>query len=303
MKMVRNDSTEAKMGLNQNIALSEKKKSSFLGGECLLTAGKSYSDLGENELAINYLTRALLLFKRYDGIEWEIATAKTQVVFGTVYHHQGDFASALGLYLPAEEIFAINGDYPALRNVISKIGDCYLQMNQFDSAGIYARKNLKIAEKLTTPFEIASVYIDYGNWLNKINKYDEGLTYYEKASELLEKADDTNLYHKWYYNYAFLLSRKEKYSEALLYYEKAYEAALKSGMLFDQIDSRYKMGLMNYYLKNFKTSSAILNEALANAIAIKSSLLRRNILDALSYIESEKKSFFHAYDFLNRLLF
>lgn len=291
---------EAKKLLISNINLSEQNKSSFLGGDCLLTAGIFYSDQGEYEMAINYLTKALLLFHKYDAPEWTAAVAKTQIVLGSVYHQQGDFATALGFYLPAEETASGNNDYADLRNVLSKIGDCYLKLNQFDTAGIYAGKNLKLAEKLTSPFDIASVYIDYGNWLNETDKYEEGLRYYEKARLLLEKADNQNLYHTWYYNYAFLLSRKEKYSESLEYYEKAYKAALKSGAVFDQIDARYKMGLMNYYLKNFKASSIILNEALERAIAIKSSLLQRNILDALSYLEAERQNYHQAYDILNK---
>lgn len=139
---------EAKRLINENITLSEQKKSSFLGGDCLLTAGIVCNERGQYELAINYLKKALLLFQRYDGIEWQTAVANTQIVFGSVYHQQGDFASALSLYLPAEEIATINKDYPTLRNVLSKIRDCYLKLNQFETARIYEAKNLKIAEKL-----------------------------------------------------------------------------------------------------------------------------------------------------------
>jgi signal transduction histidine kinase len=300
LNLMPTDSMEARNLLIDNVKLSEQKKSSFLGGDCLLTAGIFYSEQGEYEMAINYLAKAFLLFHRYDGPEWIAAVGRTQIVFGSVYHQQGDFATALGYYLPAEELTTSNNDYASLRNVLSKIGDCYLNLNQFDTAGIYAMKNLKLMEKLTTPFDIASVYIDYGNFLNETDKYDEGLKYYEKAGELLEKADNQKLYHTYYYNYAFLLSRKENYSESLTYYEKAYNAALKSGVVFDQIDARYKMGLMNYYLEDFKKSSVILNEALDRAVAIKSSLLQRNILDALSYLEAEMKNYHQAYDFLNK---
>ena len=93
---------------------------------------------------------------------------------------------------------------------------------------------------------------------------------------MLERANNQGLYHTYYYNYAFLLSRKEKYSESLVYYEKAYGAAVNSGILFDQIDARYKMGLMNYYLKNFETASLLLKDALKKAEEIKSSLLVGN---------------------------
>ncbi len=137
------DNIEAKKLLNHNPDLSEQKISSFLGGDCLLTAGIFYSEQGEYEMAVNYLTKALLLFKRYDGPEWRTAIAKTQIAFGSVYHQQGDFASALGYYLPAKEITTRNNDYPLLRNVLSKIADCYFNLNQFDNAGIYERKNLK----------------------------------------------------------------------------------------------------------------------------------------------------------------
>lgn len=123
------------------MTLSEQKKSSFLGGDCLLTAGIFYCDQGAYELALNYLTKALLLFHRYDEPEWIAAIAKTQIIIGSVYHQQGDFETALSYYLLAEEITTDNNDFSSLQNVLSKIVDCYLKLSLFGTASIYARKN------------------------------------------------------------------------------------------------------------------------------------------------------------------
>jgi tetratricopeptide (TPR) repeat protein len=109
-----------------------------------------YSEQGEYEIAINYLTKALLLFHRYDGPEWKAAVANTQIVFGSVYQQQGDIDTALSYYLLAEETSSGNNDYSSLHNVLSKIRDCYLNLNQFDKAAIYAAKNLKLAENRVT---------------------------------------------------------------------------------------------------------------------------------------------------------
>jgi signal transduction histidine kinase len=62
------------------------------------------------------------------------------------------------------------------------------------------------------------------------------------------------------------------------------------------------MGLMNYYLKNFQEASLILKDALKKAEEIKSSLLQRNILDALSYLESERQNWQEAYKWLNKYI-
>ena len=291
------DSIEAQQLLKQNIIVSEQKMSSYLRGDCFLTAGIFYNKQAEYELAMNNLTNAMDQFSKGKNKEWSKACARTQIVLGSIYHQQGDFATALGMYLQAEEITTRNSEYPDLRDVISKIGDCYLKLNQFDTAGIYARKNLEIVGKLTNPYDIAAVYIDYGNWLNETNKYEEGLKYYDKAGKLLQRANNQGLYHTYYYNYGFLLSRKGKYQESLGYYEKAYNSALNSGVLFDQIDARYKMGLMNYYLKNYRVSSIILNDALTKANEIKSALLQRNIYDALSCLESDRHNYHQAFDF------
>jgi signal transduction histidine kinase len=296
------DSLEGKQLLNQNMLLSEQKKSAYLRGDCYLTSGIINNKHSDYEPAMNDLTNALNLFGSRPDKEWSLAYARTQVIYGTIYHQQGDFATALEMYLSAEEITTRNNEYSGLREVLSKIGDCYLKLNQFDNVGNYAKKNLEIVEKITNPVDIASVYIDYGNWLNEIDKYEEGLSYYEKAGSLLKIADNHGLYHTYYYNYAFLLSRKEKYAEALRYYEKAYNAAIKWGILFDQIDALYKMGLMNYYLSNYKTAEQILSGALNKADAIKSSLLQRNILDALSYLEADRQNFHKAYDWLNKYI-
>jgi two-component system NarL family sensor kinase len=296
------DSLEAKKLLNRNMLLSEQKKSVYLRGDCYLTSGIFNNKQSDYEPAMNDLTNALNIFGSRPDKDWSLAYARTQIVFGTIYHQQGDFATALEMYLSAEEITTRNNEYSGLREVLSKIGDCYLKLNQFDNAGIYAKKNLEIVEKLTNPFDIASVYIDYGNWLNETDKYEEGLLYYGKAGQLLEKADNQGLYHTYYYNYAFLLSRKEKYAESLGYYEKAYNAAINSGIVFDQIDARYKMGLMNYYLINYNTAEQILSDALNKAVEIKSSLLQRNILDALSYLEADRQNFPKAYNWLNKYI-
>jgi tetratricopeptide (TPR) repeat protein len=147
------ESIEATELITQNITVSEQKRSSFLGGDCLLTAGILYSENGEYDLAINYLTKALLLFHRYNEPEWRAALAKTQIVFGSVYYKKGDYSSALNYYLQAEEITSAGCDYSSLRNVLSKIGDCYINLHQFDTACIYAGKILKFAEKLKTSID------------------------------------------------------------------------------------------------------------------------------------------------------
>ena len=84
--------------------------------------------------------------------------------------------------------------------------------------------------------------------------------------------------------------------------KRLMNAAINSGILFDQIDARYKMGLMNYYLSNNSTAEQILSDALNKAVEIKSSLLQRNILDALSYLEADRQNFHKAYDWLNKYI-
>jgi two-component system, NarL family, sensor kinase len=296
------DSLEAAKLLLQNLISSEHKGSFYLRGECYLTAGIFYNRQADYEQAMNDLTNALNQFSGKNDKTWLLAYARTQIAFGYLYHQLGDIASALGMYLPAEEILTRNNEYSGLREVISKIGDCYMMLNQFDNLGIYAAKNLKIVDKLTDPYDIASVYIDYGNWLNETNKYKEGLSYYDKAGQLLAKANNQALYHTYYYNYAFLLSRKDQYAESLVYYEKAYQAAINSGIKFDQIDAEYKMGLMNYYLRNYDKASGILKKALAQAAEMKSYLLQRNVLDALSYLEADRNNYHEAYNWLNKYI-
>ena len=127
------DSMEASKLLIKNIDLSEQKKSSFLGGNCLLTAGTFYSELGEHEMAINYLSKALLIFRRYEGTEWTAAVGKTQIVLGSVYHQLGDYSTALKCYLEAKEIMWENNDYKSFGNVVIKIRDCYHNMKKSDA--------------------------------------------------------------------------------------------------------------------------------------------------------------------------
>jgi tetratricopeptide (TPR) repeat protein len=95
---------EGNMLLNQEISLAEQKRSTFSGGECLLTAGMFYTKQGDYELALDYLNKAFLLFHRYAGPEWSAAITKTNKAIGSVYYQQGQFAKALDYYHLAEAV-------------------------------------------------------------------------------------------------------------------------------------------------------------------------------------------------------
>jgi tetratricopeptide (TPR) repeat protein len=97
------DSIEAQQLLKQNIIVSEQKMSSYLRGDCFLTAGIFYNKQAEYELAMNNLTNAMDQFSKGKNKEWSKACARTQIVLGSIYHQQGDFATALGMYFQAEE--------------------------------------------------------------------------------------------------------------------------------------------------------------------------------------------------------
>ena len=81
--------------------------------------------------------------------------------------------------------------------------------------------------------------------------------------------------------------------------KSAHEWAVRSGSAYDICDTRYKTGLVLYYLQRYQPAADTLLKALAEAQELGSAVLQRNVYDVLSCLEADRGNPAKALEYLD----
>lgn len=136
--------------------------------------------------AIQYGDQAIALA---DKLNIDTVSIYTHAVFSDVYTVQGQFLRALQLSKRAYDIQSRIGD-PEIKSTINNIGDCYLELNDYENAYKYFQESLKLSREsqdslleTIAMFNIGRVYKVQGN-------YTKALEYIYNSKLLSEKIND-----------------------------------------------------------------------------------------------------------------
>lgn len=275
-------------------------KFNFEKAEANRIAGIYYGNISEFDKAIEHYEKAKSLYKSFHNKAGNTGYAKALTSLGALFHRNGDFETALEIYLEAESILIKYNENTALLKVYNGLADVHLYLNKNEKALTYMNKAKSLSNLIDDNAVKAEYLISYGNNLTYQNKFDEAAKTYDRARVIAEKNNLYRLLCVFAYDYAFMLGRQNNYKDAEIYYLKSVDYARKSGSKFDEYDCMYKVGAANYHMGNFEKANKILLETLKNAEAIKSKLLVRNVLDILVYLEAERGNYKTAYNYLQR---
>ena len=297
---INTDTAEAKNYCEKVLNEAEKTKYNFEKADAFRIAGIHYGNIYDYEKAIEYYDKAKILFKSFRNDAGEIGYAKTLTNIGSLYHRNGDFATALEIYLEAESILTKYDENTILLKIYNSLADVHLYLTKNEKAMAYMDKAKSLSNLVDEPAVKAEYLISYANNLVYQNKYDEAAKIYEDAKRIAEKNNLYRLLSVCAYDYGFMLSRQGNYKDAEIYCLKSVEYARLSGSKFDECDAMYKVGAANYHMQKFEKANKILLATLKQAEELKSKLLQRNILDILYYLEEERGNYKLAYDYLQR---
>ena len=149
----------------------------------------------------------------------------------------------------AEDIFNLAGLYPDL-------GDCYLKLNQFDSALFYQQKSLEYYPKLSfeeRKFE-GGTYTSIGNIYEKMGNADLARKNYLKAIQVSEQHENFRHAGNACLQLATLYQTLKKADSGFLYAKKAL-AAFTQGGYKKEVAIAYRM-ISDYYWDNKNTDSS-----------------------------------------------
>lgn len=294
------DTANARLYCKRMLAAASRTNSPYEKAIAFRTAGTYYNVAADYARSMDYYRKAIDIFRRLPAAEAGADYGKTLFSYGSVFHHRGDFQTALSIYLEADSVLSGHRDYATRLVLCNYISDIYLKLMRTDRSMAYVRKINSIIDSVSDPVAKSRYYISHANMLVYRDKYDSARIYFEMARRITEPAKRYNVLTSWAYNYGFMLSRLDRFDEALEYYSKSMQYARMFGSRYDECDALYKMGLMDYYAHRFGRADSVMRAALKMAEQIKSKILVRNVLDGLTYMEADRGRYKAAYDYLQR---
>lgn len=281
--------------------LAKKEKTLDLQAEAFTGLGKGYEEINLVKASENY-SNALNLYKAIGGKKGEWEYAKTMLKYGTVYHYNGDFGTAITMYLDAESTLSKFNDLNQLASLYIKLGDAYDKLGKPGKRNFYNQKAIDIALKSSDKKTLGKAYMTIAINLIYEDKYKEAELYCQKANDIALELGDKMQQHIFNYNMGLLYSRQEKYAKALSYYKIASDIAKEINARNDECDALYKVGLVEYYMENYSTARKTLLNAFHIADSLKSNILKRNIYDVLSCLEADIGNHKKANEYLNKYI-
>ncbi|CAF3293331.1 unnamed protein product [Rotaria sp. Silwood2] len=229
--------------------------------------GSTYHLLGNNDLALKYLTMAI----NDKSSPSLLSLAYNQI--GIIYRGKGEFRLALEYFQKTlnieEEILKTNKYAPVLATMHNNIGEIYVHLDDDDNAIKHLNQALEIRLKgtVSTHTDLAAIYNNLGMLYNNKNAHRKALEMLEKALEI-----DTNLFDEnheslsvTHYNISGAYLGMGDLAKAVYHSETALRIQLRSQARDDQlIISKYQLhlGRIQLELGNFTKALKIAEKAL-----------------------------------------
>jgi len=160
---------------------------------------------------------------------WELKkdSSGLAIAYGSIantHFYQEDYRKSLEYNFKKLPITQKLGDMWETNKTINNIALAYSDLNQNDSALIYARKSLKIAQKRNYPVGVANSCDIMSNAFLKMNKPDSSYSYSKKAVDIAERNKSQAL-ASYLINLASALEKQKNYQAALSKAKEAHDLA------------------------------------------------------------------------------
>ncbi len=201
------------------------------------------------------------------------------------------------LFFLDKALTKVNGDDVFLKKlkagILQKKAIIKNEQGNIDTALIFLKESLKIAEKIKDTSLIIKAKGNIGNSYLNISKYDDAISYYTDVIKLAEKRKNNKISAAVNGAMGNLYLAINDYEKALFYYQKSYE-------YFKELGSETGIALSNMnmatvYSNMKKYSKATENYKKANAVFIK----QKNYLNSAKCKSGLAKIFFKTKDYSN----
>ncbi|MDD3742864.1 MAG: sensor histidine kinase [Lentimicrobiaceae bacterium] len=293
------DTLQAGKCINKMLGQLNRKKPSVEAAHTYRVAANYYVEKGNFKLAIKYYDSAYLMAGSLDNQKKNELTAQIDFSRSLLFYRYGEYDIAVKLSLGAYQYFRTNEQSAGAAEAANRLGGLYLVLGDSAKSANFCREAYTQSLKSADSRIQQICFIALGNYLSSIGKSDSAILIFNQTIEMAKTGRNLKLISDAYYNLAFNYSLNEKYAQALENIKLAHAWALKSYNAYDICDTRYKTGLILYYLKHYDVAADTLLSALREAKNLQSIVLQRNIYDVLSFLESERGNAVKALEYLN----
>jgi len=284
----RGDTLNVRICIYARLSVLNRRKVSFETGDTYKVAANYFVEKSNFNKAVLYYDSAYSVAQKLDGPDRERLLAQIRFSHSMLFYRYGEYELALQLCLDAYQYYRLNHDASGIAETANRLGGLYLILGDSIKSASFSREAHQQSLKSRDERIQLTCLNAFGNYLLSLGKTDSAILIFNQAITLAQASGNSKQVSDAYYNLSYTYSNLKQYDKALQYIKEAHQWALKSNNAYDICDTRYKTGLILYYLQRFDVASDTLISALREAEKLGSKVLQRNIYDALSFLETER---------------
>ncbi|WP_431124378.1 response regulator [Flagellimonas flava] len=144
--------------------------------------GMIYSEL-RNSAAVPYIEKSIEI---YENLGLEEGVNYGELALGTYYDLVQENEKAIEHLLNAEKYYESYGDFRILGSIYGRLGETYLEINDFTNAENYLLKASKIPERSTNQVSVVLDQTNLGDLYWHKKQYQKAIVHFKKALEFIE---------------------------------------------------------------------------------------------------------------------
>ena len=167
----------------------------------------------------------------------------------------------------------------------------------------YAKKALKMAEKIKANYWTGLSYYNYGNALFHSGKYEDAIQYINKAQNILMETDSITLYFKTTITLSSFYRNANKYYESLNYLFNMLDLCMTFNDTIQQASAFRSIALTYLSIEDYKNAFKYINKSVEVLNTKKDEKLLAKSLLVKAIILSKKEKYEEALYYFNRALY
>ena len=250
--------------------------------------------LVDPEQTLLYADKALALSQRLNYLN---GIAESYRQKGIAKFYQNESAHAYDNYLTSLNYFRKNGNLEGEAKVYNNIGNLYRDI-EYDKGLEFFKKALIIAKKLQLKDLIGGIHLNMGNIYQKKKNYNQALKTYNEGNVIFSELNHFTGLTQSLQNMGVCYYKLNLHDKAESYLVEAIKNAKENDLNF--IIASTNLTLTSVYIDQarYKEAQAAINEGVSYAKIINDSKLQYDYLYTSYELESKKKNYQNALNYL-----
>lgn len=268
----------------KSLAIEKQRGDTIAMGYAMRFLATQCINEGDHERASKLLHNARTIAENYDNPR---LLSRTDEILGYLYFLQDDLEQALQHYRWSYRSALKAGDQENRGLAMMRLGDVYMDMQQYDSSRFWLDSGLYLNERVGTLWQIAAVLNSLGSLHERQGQFEPAAPYWERSLEIRRKIGNPVEIVLALTNLSFLDHSRGEYKAAI---QKATEALTLSERV------RFERGIRESTLRLFMAYKGMGDHKKALAMHERHVALRDSVLREENQRELLRNEYQHSYE-------